>query len=207
MIIEIDETKIPKELLVEVDGKQTLDLTKIKTQSDVDNVLNSKNHVKTELNQLKEKYKDVDLERYKSLLAAELDQNKDVLKNPLYLNLESKFNSLTQQYQTLEKELSDRDKAIIDNEMKEILRNNKEIQLTAVDDIFNRCKLAGFSKTEKGFLDANGKSIESFVAGLKSSASHLFKRTNNSQFNAEALKSGLKNNDLQALFANLNIKN
>lgn len=207
MLIEIDETKLPKELLVEVDGKQTLDLTKIKTQSDVDNVLNSKNHVKTELNQLKEKYKDVDLERYKSLLAAELDQNKDVLKNPLYLNLENKFNLLNQQYQTLEKELSDRDKAIIDNEMKEILRNNKEIQLTAVDDIFNRCKLAGFTKTEKGFLDANGKSIESFVDGLKSSASHLFKRTSNSQFNAEALKSGLKNNDLQALFANLNIKN
>ena len=162
-MIEIDETKLPDGLLVEVDGKKTIDFAKIKTQTDVDNVLNSKNHVKNELNNLKEKFKDVDIERYQALLAAELDQNKDVLKNPLYLNLENKFNALTQQYQGLQAEITKRDEAIIDNELKDFLRANKELQTSAIDDIFNRCKLAGFKKTEKGFLDGSGKTVDSFV--------------------------------------------
>lgn len=206
-MIEIDETKLPAELLVEVDGKKTIDFAKIKTQSDVDNVLNSKNHVKSELNSLKEKFKDVDIERYQALLAAELDQNKDILKNPLYLNLENKFNALTQQYQGLQSEITKRDEAIVDNELKDFLRANKELQISAIDDIFNRCKLAGFKKTEKGFLDAAGKTVDSFVDGLKTSAPHLFKQTNSAQFNTEAIKNGLKNNDLQSIFASLNVKN
>lgn len=206
-MIEIDETKLPEGLLVEVDGKKTLDFSKIKTQSDVDNVLNSKQHVKTELNQLKEKFKDVDLERYQALLAAELDQNKDVLKNPLYLNLENKFNTLTQNFNDLQKEITKRDQAIVDNELKDLLRNNKELQVSAIDDIFNRIKLAGFTKTEKGFLDQEGKGVESFVESLKTTAPHLFKQTSSSKYNVEAVKNGLKNNDLQSLFANLQIKN
>lgn len=206
-MIEIDETKLPDGLLVEVDGKKTLDFTKIKTQSDVDNVLNSKIHVKNELNSLKEKFKDVDVERYQALLAAELDQNKDVLKNPLYLNMENKFNTLTQQYEALQAEISKRDEAIVDNELKDFLRTNKELQTSAVDDIFNRCKLAGFKKTEKGFLDPAGKGVESFIDGLKTSAPHLFKQTNKAQFNAEVIKNGLKNNDIQSIFSSLNTKN
>lgn len=206
-MIEIDETKLPAELLVEVDGKKTLDFTKIKTQSDVENVLNSKSHVKNELNSLKEKYKDVDLDRYQALIAAELDQNKDVLKNPLYLNMENKFNTLTQQYTALQAEITKRDEAIIDNELKDFLRSNKELQSSAIDDIFNRCKLAGFKKTEKGFLDAAGKTVDSFVDGLKTSAPHLFKNTANKQYNLEAVKNNLKNNDLNALFSSLQIKN
>lgn len=206
-MIEIDETRLPAELLVEVDGKKTIDFSKVKTQSDVDNVLNSKQHVKSELNNLKEKYKDVDLDRYQALLAAELDQNKDVLKNPLYLNLENKFNTLTQSYNDLQKEISKRDEAIIDNELKDLLRNNKELQASAIDDIFNRIKIAGFSKTEKGFLDPSGKGVESFVESLKTTAPHLFKQTSSSKYNVEAVKNGLKNNDLQALFASLQVKN
>ena len=206
-MIEIDETKLPEGLLVEVDGKKTLDFTKIKTQTDVDNVLNSKNHVKNELNNLKEKFKDVDLDRYQALLAAELDQNKDVLKNPLYLNMENKFNALTTQYAELQAELSKRDAAIVENELKDILRANKEIQTSAIDDIFNRCKIAGFKKTEAGFLDPQGKTIETFIDSLKTNAQHLFKNTATKQYNQEAVKNSLKNNNLQDIFANLNVKN
>lgn len=202
-MIEIDESLLPAELFIEVDGKKTIDYTKIKTQLDVDNVLNSKNHVKNELNVLKEKYKDVDLERYKALIAAELDQNKDVLKNPLYLNLETKLGSLTSQYQELQNELLKRDQELIDAELKDSLRSNKEFQASAIDDIFNRCKLSGFKKTEKGFLNSAGKSLESFVEELKTSAPHLFKQTSGSQFNSEIIKNGLKNNNLQSIFAGL----
>lgn len=206
-MIEIDETKLPAGLLVEVDGKPTLDFSKIKTQSDVDNVLNSKNHVKTELNQLKEKYKDIDIDRYQALIAAELDQNKDILKNPLYLNMENKYNALNQQYTALQAEITKRDEAIIDNELKDILRSNKEIQASAIDDIFNRCKLAGFKKTEAGFLDGEGKTIDSFIESLKGNAKHLFKQTSSTHFNTEAIKNSLKNNDLANIFASLNVKN
>lgn len=206
-MIEIDETKLPQELLVEVEGKKTLDFSKIKTQTDVDNVLNSKQHVKNELNTLKEKYKDVDLERYQTLVAAELENNKDVLKNPLYLNLENKFNTLTSEFQALQAEISKRDEAIIDNELKDTLRNNKELQASAIDDIFNRVKIAGFKKTSQGFLDAQGKTVDSFIEGLKNTAPHLFKQTASSKYNMEAVKNGLKNNNLQALFASLQVKN
>ena len=59
--------------------------------------------LKMSLISLKKKYKDVDLSRYQALIAAELDQNKDVLKNPLYLNMENKFNSLASQYSELKR--------------------------------------------------------------------------------------------------------
>lgn len=206
-MLEIDETKIPAELLVEVEGKKTIDYSKLKTQTDVDNVLNSKQHVKTELNELKERFKDVDVERYKALVAAELNQNKDVLNNPLYLNLDSKFNELNTKYAQLQAEILKRDQAIVDNELKDILRGNKEIQQSAIDDIFNRMKILGFNKTEKGFLNQAGKNVESFINDLKSTAPHLFKQTASRRYNEEQVKSSLKNNDLQSILANLEIKN
>lgn len=206
-MIEIDETKLPQELLVEVDGKKTIDFSKIKTQSDVDNVLNSKQHVKSELNTLKQKFKDVDIQRYKALIEAELDQNKDVLKNPLYLNMENKFNALTTQYQQLQAEITKRDQAIVENQLKELLRSNKQLIGSAVDDIFNRAKLAGFTKTEKGFLDPSGKTVDSFINQMKTSAPHLFKQSASKVYNQEAVKNGLKNNDLQSIFASLTVKN
>lgn len=206
-MLEIDETKIPAELLVEVEGKKTIDYSKLKTQTDVDNVLNSKQHVKTELNELKERFKDVDVERYKALVAAELNQNKDVLNNPLYLNLDSKFNELNTKYAQLQAEILKRDQAIVDNELKDILRGNKEIQQSAIDDIFNRMKIQGFNKTEKGFLNQAGKNVDSFINELKSAAPHLFKQTASRRYNEEQVKSSLKNNDLQSILANLEIKN
>lgn len=208
--VEIDESNLNddvKSLIEEKDGKNVLDVSKIKSQADIDRILQSKRHVDEELTSLKNKYKNVDVDQYNSLLSNQLEQNKDVLNNPVYKNLENKFNTLTEQYNNLNNELEKRNQAIIDGELKDIIRANKEIQPTAVDDIFYRIKVAGFSKTEKGFLSKDGKTVDAFIDDMKSTAKHLFKYTPSSKFNQENLNNALKNNDKKALFENLKTKN
>lgn len=206
MLIEIDENAMNadiKALIVSDGEKNTLDVSKLKSQADVDRILQSKRYVDSELSTLKTKYKDVDPEQYKELLAKELDANKDIMSNPIYKNLETKYNGLVSQVSELTKEIANRDAAIIDQELKEQLRANTSIQATAVDDLFYRAKTAGFQKTEKGFLNSEGQTLDVFIEGLKGTAKHLFKQTSISTFNKENLKQSLKNNDRTQLFANL----
>lgn len=207
MLVNIDENNLNEDLKALLTGEgetKTLDVSKLKSQADIDRILGAKQHVDTELSQLKAKYKDIDVENYQNLLAAQLEQNKDVLSNPVYKNLEQKFNTLTSQYTSLQAEITKRDEAIIDGEMKELLRNNKEVQPTAIDDLFYRAKTAGFKKTEKGFLNTDGITLDAFVDGLKTSAKHLFKVSSSSKFNQENINQSLKNNDRASLFQNLN---
>ena len=210
MIVEISDNALNddiKSLISEKDGKNILDVSGIKTQGDIDRILQSKRHVDAELTSLKTKYKDVDIDQYKSLLESQLEANKDVLSNPVYKNLEGKFNTLTQQYNSLTAEIAKRDQILVDNELKEVIRGNKDIQQSAVDDIFYRLKSAGFEKTEKGFLDKEGKTVDSYIDSLKSSAKHLFKQTSSSRFNQQNINEALRNNDKKTLFENLKIKN
>lgn len=207
MLVEIDDSLLNDDLkgLITGEGdKKTLDVTKLKSQADIDRILGSKRHVDDELSQLKAKYKDVDVDNYKSLLALQLEQNKDILSNPVYKNLETKYAQLDSQYAALQAEINKRDQALIDNELKELLRSFKDIQQTAVDDLFYRAKSAGFKKTEKGFLNEAGLNVESFVDSLKTTAKHLFKNTSSSKFNQENINNSLKNNDKNSLFASLN---
>ena len=206
MLIEIDENAMNadiKALIVSDGEKNTLDVSKLKSQADVDRILQSKRYVDSELSTLKTKYKDVDPEQYKELLAKELDANKDIMSNPIYKNLETKYNGLVSQVSELTKEIANRDAAIIDQELKEQLRANTSIQATAVDDLFYRAKTAGFKKKKKGFLNSEGQTLDVFVESLKGTAKHLFKQTSMSTFNKENLKQSLKNNDRTQLFANL----
>lgn len=210
MTVEIDDSSLNedvKSLIEEKDGKNILDVSKIKSQNDIDRILQSKRHVDQELSDLKNKYKGVDLEQYNTLLSNQLEQNKDILSNPVYKNLENKFNSLTNDYNSLKNEIEKRNAQLIDNEIKDAIRQNQSIQSSAVDDIFYRIKVAGFEKTEKGFLNKEGKNIDSFIDDLKTTAKHLFKYTPTSKFNQENLNNALKNNDKKALFENLKTKN
>lgn len=210
MIVQIDENSLNDDLkaLITTDEKgNKLNLSGIKTQADVDRVLNAKRHVDEQLTNLKSKYKGVDLQQYQNLLSNQLEQNKDVLANPVYKNLQNRFNSLTDEYNSLKSQIAKRDEALIDSELKDIIRNNKEIQQTAVDDIFYRLKNAGFAKTEKGFLNKEGKTVEAFMDDLKSSAKHLFKQTSTIKFNQENVNNALKNNDRKSLFDSLQVKN
>lgn len=207
MLVNIDESNLNEDLKSLITGEgetKTLDVTKLKSQADIDRILGAKQHVDTELSALKAKYKDVDLDNYQNLLALQLEQNKDVLSNPVYKNLEQKYNQMNSQLMTLQQEIQRRDDALIDNELKDIIRSNKEIQQTAIDDLFYRAKGAGFKKTEKGFLNQEGKTVESFMDELKTTAKHLFKISSSSKFNQENINTSLKNNDRKQLFESLN---
>lgn len=207
MLVNIDESNLNEDLKSLITGEgetKTLDVTKLKSQADIDRILGAKQHVDTELSALKAKYKDVDLDNYQNLLALQLEQNKDVLSNPVYKNLEQKYNQMNSQLTTLQQEIQRRDEALIDNELKDIIRSNKEIQQTAIDDLFYRAKSAGFKKTEKGFLNQEGKTVESFMDELKTTAKHLFKISSSSKFNQENINTSLKNNDRKQLFESLN---
>lgn len=206
MILEIDDSQLTEDLksfIVEEGETKKLDVSKLKSQADIDRILGAKQHVDKELSDLKAKYKDVDLENYKSLLAQQLEANKDVLSNPIYKNLDSKYTQLLTDYTNLKNELSSRDQKLLDGELKELIRANAEIQQTALDDIFYRAKTSGFQKTEKGFLNSAGKTIDEFINELKPSAKHLFKVSNQKINNEAVIKDSLYNRDLKAIFENL----
>lgn len=206
MILEIDDSQLTEDLksfIVEEGETKKLDVSKLKSQADIDRILGAKQHVDKELSDLKAKYKDVDLENYKSLLAQQLEANKDVLSNPIYKNLDSKYTQLLTDYTNLKNELSSRDQKLLDGELKELIRANAEIQQTALDDIFYRAKTSGFQKTEKGFLNSAGKTIDEFINELKPSAKHLFKVSNQKINNDAVIKDSLYNRDLKAIFENL----
>lgn len=206
MILEIDDSQLTDDLksfIVEEGETKKLDVSKLKSQADIDRILGAKQHVDKELSDLKAKYKDVDLENYKNLLAQQLEANKDVLSNPIYKNLDSKYTQLLTDYTNLKNELSSRDQKLLDGELKELIRANAEIQQTALDDIFYRAKTSGFQKTEKGFLNSAGKTIDEFIQELKPSAKHLFKVSNQKINNEAVIKDSLYNRDLKAIFENL----
>lgn len=206
MILEIDDSQLTEDLksfIVEEGETKKLDISKLKSQADIDRILGAKQHVDKELSDLKAKYKDVDLENYKSLLAQQLEANKDVLSNPIYKNLDSKYTQLLTDYTNLKNELSSRDQKLLDGELKELIRANAEIQQTALEDIFYRAKTSGFQKTEKGFLNSAGKTIDEFINELKPSAKHLFKVSNQKINNEAVIKDSLYNRDLKAIFENL----
>lgn len=207
MILEIEDSKLTedlKALIVEEGETKKLDVSKLKSQADIDRILGAKQHVDNELRDLKAKYKDVDLDNYKNLLSQQLENNKDVLNNPIYKNLDSRFSQLTNDYNTLKSELERRDETIRDTKLKELIRSNSEIQPTAVDDIFYRAKINGFQETEKGFLNSVGKTVDEFIQELKPTAKHLFKVSNQKIDNTEKIKSAVYNRDVKTIFDNLN---
>lgn len=206
MILEIEDSQLTEDLkqFISEEGEtKKFDVSKLKSQADIDRILGAKQHVDQELSALKAKYKDVDVENYKSLMAQQLEANKDVLQNPIYKNLDSKFTQLTADYQALKQELENRDTMILDTELKELIRGNTEIQQSAIEDLFYRAKCSGFQKTEKGFLNSQGKTVDEFINELKPTAKHLFKVSNTRINNEKIIKDSVYNRDLNAIFQNL----
>jgi hypothetical protein len=206
MILEIEDSQLTEDLkqFISEEGEtKKFDVSKLKSQADIDRILGAKQHVDQELSALKAKYKDVDVENYKSLMAQQLEANKDVLQNPIYKNLDSKFTQLTADYQALKQELENRDTMILDSELKELIRGNTEIQQSAIEDLFYRAKCSGFQKTEKGFLNSQGKTVDEFINELKPTAKHLFKVSNTRINNEKIIKDSVYNRDLNAIFQNL----
>ena len=106
---------------------------------------------------------------------------------------EDEYNNLKAQFDALQKEKEELIQKNSDNDLKDQLRLFKGIIPEAIDDVLSKAKLAGFKKTEVGYLDSNGKTLNDFYESLKSSHSYYFGISSNKNVIPEALQKQIEN--------------
>ena len=173
------------------------------TLEDVQKLLNAKNYEKeakkalaTENQLLKEEL-------------AKLKGNESVEKFK-----DDELASLKQQLSALQSEKDNLLKLQSQNELKDALRTFKGVLPEAIDDVLEKALKAGFTKTELGYLDSNGKTLENFFEGLRSSHSYYFGMATNKNVIPEALqkqietakKTGNTLGMLQEAFKGINLR-
>lgn len=161
---------------VENEEKQTF------TLDDVQKLLNAKNY---------EKEAKKALANENQLLKAELAKlkgNESVEKFK-----DDELASLKQQLSALQSEKDNLLKLQSQNELKDALRTFKGVLPEAIDDVLEKALKAGFTKTELGYLDSNGKTLENFFEGLKSTHSYYFGMATNKNVIPEALQKQIDN--------------
>lgn len=122
--------------------------------------------------------------------------------------------SLKQQLSALQSEKDNLLKLQSQNELKDALRTFKGVLPEAIDDVLEKALKAGFTKTELGYLDSNGKTLENFFEGLKSTHSYYFGISSNKNVIPDSLqkqidnakKSGNTLGMLQEAFKSINLK-
>lgn len=92
---------------------------------------------------------------------------------------EDEFNSLKNQLAELQKEKDELIQKNSDNDLKDQLRLFKGVIPEALDDILEKAKKSGFKKTEVGYLDSNGKTLDDFFERLKTSHAYYFGLSSN----------------------------
>lgn len=92
---------------------------------------------------------------------------------------EDEFNSLKNQLAELQKEKDELIQKNSDNDLKDQLRLFKGVIPEALDDILEKAKKSGFKKTEVGYLDSNGKTLDDFFERLKNSHAYYFGLSSN----------------------------
>jgi len=127
---------------------------------------------------------------------------------------EDEYNQLKSQLEELQKEKDELIQKNSDNDLKDQLRLFKGVIPEALDDILEKAKKAGFKKTEVGYLDSNGKTLEDFFERLKTSHSYYFGLSSNKNVIPEALQKQIDNAKktgntlgmLQEAFKGINLK-
>jgi hypothetical protein len=127
---------------------------------------------------------------------------------------EDEFNQLKAQLDALQKEKDELIQKNSENELKDALRTFKGILPEAIDDVLEKALKAGFKKTEVGYLDTNGKTLENFFEGLKTSHSYYFGISSNKNVIPDALQKQIDNAKktgntlgmLQEAFKQINLK-
>jgi hypothetical protein len=152
------------------------------TLEEVQKLLNAKNYEKDQRKQLANENKTLKEE------IAKLKGNESVEKFK-----EDEFESLKQQLAELQNEKEGLLKMQAQNELKDALRTFKGILPEALDDVLEKALKAGFKKTEVGYLDVNGKTLENFFEGLKSTHSYYFGISSNKNIIPEALQKQIDN--------------
>lgn len=182
---------------VENDEKQTF------TLEEVQKLLNAKNYEKENRKQLANENK---------LLKEEIAKLKG--EDSVSKFKEDEYESLKQQLADLQNEKETLLKKQSENELKDVLRTFKGVLPEALDDVLEKALKAGFTKTEVGYLDTNGKTLENFFEGLKTSHSYYFGISSNKNVIPDALQKQIDNAKktgntlgmLQESFKNIDIR-
>ena len=173
------------------------------TLEEVQNLLNAKNHEKEARKSAESEVKSLKEE------LAKLKGEDSVSKFK-----EDEYNQLKSQLEELQKEKDELIQKNSDNDLKDQLRLFKGVIPEALDDILEKAKKAGFKKTEVGYLDSNGKTLEDFFERLKTSHSYYFGLSSNKNVIPEALQKQIDNAKktgntlgmLQEAFKGINLK-
>ncbi len=150
------------------------------TMEEVQNLLSAKNHEKEA-----RKNAEAEVKTLKEELA-KLKGEDSVSKFK-----EDEFNNLKKQLAELQNEKEQLIQKTADNDLKDQLRLFKGIIPEAIDDVLEKAKKAGFKKTEVGYLDANGKTLDDFFERLKNSNSYYFGISSNKNVLPEALQESI----------------
>ena len=188
---------VEQNVSVENEEKQTF------TLEEVQKLLNAKNYEKENRKQLANENK---------LLKEEIAKLKG--EDSVSKFKEDEFESLKQQLADLQNEKDNLLKKQSENELKDVLRTFKGVLPEAIDDVLEKALKAGFTKTEVGYLDSNGKTLENFFEGLKSSHSYYFGISSNKNVIPDALQKQIDNAKktgntlgmLQEAFKQINLK-
>lgn len=152
------------------------------TLEEVQNLLNAKNYEKEARKQAESELKNLRAEN------ARLKGEDSVSKFK-----EDEYNQLKAQLDALQKEKDELIQKNSDNDLKDQLRLFKGVIPEALDDILEKAKKAGFKKTEVGYLDTNGKTLDDFFERLKTSHSYYFGLSSNKNVVPEALQKQIDN--------------
>lgn len=155
---------------------------KVFSLEEVQNLLSAKNHEKEARKQAENELKNLKSE------LAKLKGEDSVSKFK-----EDEYNQLKAQLESLQKEKDELIQKNSDNDLKDQLRLFKGVIPEALDDILEKAKKAGFKKTEVGYLDSNGKTLENFFEGLKNTHSYYFGISSNKNVIPEALQKQIDN--------------
>jgi hypothetical protein len=191
------DQNVEQNVSVENEEKKTFTLEEVQA------LLNAKNHEKEARKNLSAENKTLKEE------IARLKGNDSVEKFK-----EDEFNQLKAQLDALQKEKDELIQKNSENELKDALRTFKGILPEAIDDVLEKALKAGFKKTEVGYLDTNGKTLENFFEGLKTSHSYYFGISSNKNVIPDALQKQIDNAKktgntlgmLQEAFKQINLK-
>ena len=191
------DNNVEQNVSVENEEKQTF------TLEEVQKLLNAKNYEKEQRKNLSAENKTLKEE------IAKLKGDESIEKFK-----EDEFNSLKQQLIDLQNEKENLLQMQAQNELKDALRTFKGVLPEAIDDVLEKALKAGFKKTELGYLDNNGKTLENFFEGLKKSHSYYFGISSNKNVIPDALQKQIDNAKktgntlgmLQEAFKNIDIR-
>lgn len=182
MAEEIKNTNVDVQQNVETQNTQTNpEPEKTFTLSEVQALLNAKNHEKEARKQAEAELKTLKEEN------AKLKGEDSVTKFK-----EDQYNNLKAQLEALQKEKDELVQKNLDNDLKDQLRLFKGVVPEAIDDILEKAKKDGFKKTEVGYIDNNGKTLNDFFERLKTSHSYYFGSAQNKNVLSDALKESIE---------------